>query len=944
MKSTRRRIRRTLTTALATTAALLGGMIPQLAASAAAATCTIYYVSSSSGSDGNSGCSSSAPWASLTNVNATTFAAGAEILFQDGGSWTGTLHPLGSGTSGSPIVVSSYGSGSKPIIAGGGAAEAVYLDSQQYVTIENLEITNTASSATERSGIEVQNDTSGILDGITIENNYIHNVLGYWSTSEGVQPTNSSAIAFNLNDSYTTNGWNGVTISGNTLTNDDAAGIYVGSLKGTNHSIVTTNVVIENNTLTNLGGNDVVCLYCDAPVVQNNVATDNGYRYSGAGFWMALNNGGVWQNNDISGQWRDLWDGEAFDIDHDNNGVVLQYNYTHDNPFGSMEFCCSSTFGGENSVIRYNISQNDGSNNAVWSTINGTTSAGSTYFYNNTVYMGPDDNGAVTEGSENASNVYFDNNIIDNQGSAGGYSDNGSWSHNLFYGTHASTQPTDANKVTSNPLFISPGGGGSTLASAAAYELQPSSPAIGAGEVMSSNGGVDYFGNTVSSTAAPNIGAYNSSGVTPTASESGGFWPLSEGSGSVAYDQTNDHNTMTLGAGASWTTGGTESYSLALTGGSTSYAYSTAPAINTASSYTVSAWVKLNSTSGNQTFASIDGSTISPFYLQLTGGKLAFTLRSSDSTSATATVVSATSSASTGTWYQVTGVYNASTDVASLYVNGVLQNTATFSSPWAATGDSTIGRAKWNGANVDFTNGDIGDVRMYNKVLAAQDVLALGTGAAAYFPFNEGTGTSANNLIQNSPPADFTGDAVWAGSGDSSTNSVALDGTKGTTASMPGAAINTAGSYAISVWVKFASLSSSSNNTFLSLDGSGYDTSSNISPFYLQAASGKLTLVERSSNSTSSTATTITGPTLSTGTWYNVIAEYNASTDIAYLYLNGTVEGSASFSSPWAGASTQFGNAVYNGGEVDQTNGDIDDAVFYNRVLTSTEISELAAS
>jgi hypothetical protein len=75
-----------------------------------------------------------------------------------------------------------------------------------------------------------------------------------------------------------------------------------------------------------------------------------------------------------------------------------------------------------------------------------------------------------------------------------------------------------------------------------------------------------------------------------------------------------------------------------------------------------------------------------------------------------------------------------------------------------------------------------------------------------------------------------------------------------------------------------------------------------------------------------------------------VIAEYNASTDEAYLYLNGTLEGSVAFSSPWAGGSTQFGNAVYSGSEVDQTSGDLDDAVFYNRVLTSTEISELAAS
>lgn len=49
-----------------------------------------------------------------------------------------------------------------------------------------------------------------------------------------------------------------------------------------------------------MGARGMVQLYCNAPVVQNNVATASGYRYSGAGFWTAINNGGVWQNNDIS--------------------------------------------------------------------------------------------------------------------------------------------------------------------------------------------------------------------------------------------------------------------------------------------------------------------------------------------------------------------------------------------------------------------------------------------------------------------------------------------------------------------------------------------------------------------------------------------------------------------------------------------------------------------
>ena len=180
-----RRWRRRLMAAAATAAAAVGLVVPP-ATEAHAATCTTYYVSSSSGSDSNDGCTSSTPWRTLTNVNATTFTAGNQILFQAGGSWTSALAPLGSGSSGSPIVISSYGTGSAPIIEGGGASAAVFLADQQYWTIPNLEITNPASSAALRSGVQLQNDTSGTLNGIHIVNNNIHDVKGLWTNSAGV--------------------------------------------------------------------------------------------------------------------------------------------------------------------------------------------------------------------------------------------------------------------------------------------------------------------------------------------------------------------------------------------------------------------------------------------------------------------------------------------------------------------------------------------------------------------------------------------------------------------------------------------------------------------------------------------------------------------------------------------------------------------------------------
>jgi hypothetical protein len=96
---------------------------------------------------------------------------------------------------------------------------------------------------------------------------------------------------------------------------------------------------------------------------------------------------------------------------------------------------------------------------------------------------------------------------------------------------------------------------------------------------------------------------------------------------------------------------------VALIGATNSYVDIPSTAIDTSTSYSVSAWVKPATLTGNQTYASIDGANISPFYLQLLAGKLTFTVRSADSTTSTATQVFGPTAVA-GTWYELTGVYD----------------------------------------------------------------------------------------------------------------------------------------------------------------------------------------------------------------------------------------------------------------------------------------------
>ncbi|XUL86240.1 LamG-like jellyroll fold domain-containing protein [Streptomyces galilaeus] len=897
---------------------------------AEAAGCTTYYVSSASGSDSNDGCTTATAWKTLTNVNATTFAAGNQILFQDGGSWTGQLHPLGSGASGSPIVISDYGSGAKPAINGGGVDAAVYLVNQQYWTVQNLEVTNTTTTAAARAGVLVENDTSGILSGISILNLNLHDVLGYWDGTM-LQPSKDAGISFNLSDSYANNGWDGILIQGNTMNKVDAGGVYIGSYNGYGHSTSTSNVVVQNNTLNDVGGNGIVCVFCDAPTVQYNTVTDTGYRYGGAAMWMALNTGGVWQYNEVGRYGKIAEDGTGFDIDHDNTGVIVQYNYTHDNAGGALEFCCRPSFGATSSIVRYNISQNDGIQTAVYAKLTGLTTTGTTQVYNNTVYQSADNNAPITSGTASGNNIVFSNNLIYKLGT-GGYSSSGTWTHNLFYGNHPSSEPTDSAKVTADPLLVAPGGASTGSSTASAYKLLTGSPAISAGVLVSGNGGSDFFGNTVSSTAAPSIGAFNGSGTTLPTAQYGARYTFYQGSGTRAPDVTNHANTGTLQTGAAWTTGRTSPYAVALTGASNSYVDVPNTVLDTSTSYSVSAWVKLNSLTGNQTFASIDGTKISPFYLQLAGGKLAFTVRSSDSTGATATSVTG-ATAATGTWYHMVGVYDASAHTISLYVNGLLAGSASFSSGWKATGHTAIGRALWNGAAVDFVNGAVDDVQFLPSAISKNRAFALGTDASTYYALDEASGTSVNDSVSGDRQGTLYGNATWT-TGKVGASAVSLDGTRNTEVDVNANAVDTGASYTATAWVKFAS--TSTTQTVLSADGHY------VSGFYLQLAGGKLAYTTRSSDSGSSTATSITGPTVTAGTWYQVVASYDASAQTLSLYVNGSLAGTASFTAPWtAPGLTEIGRAMWNQKSVDQLNGQVDDVYFYKRALTTTEISAL---
>jgi len=212
--------------------------------------------------------------------------------------------------------------------------------------------------------------------------------------------------------------------------------------------------------------------------------------------------------------------------------------------------------------------------------------------------------------------------------------------------------------------------------------------------------------------------------------------------------------------------------------------------LDTRQSYSVAAWVNLNAIGDNfQTFACIEGNNVCTFYLQIIGDpnvghKFAMSPQNGDSTSAGGVRAAANFVPNTNTWYHLTGVYDAAAEQVRLYVNGQLQASAPFTSPFQGTGDTVIGRGKFGGNPVDFVNGKIDDVHFYQGVLTGAQIAGLAgvpvpTATSTVIPSATPTNTATSRPV-STPATPSTAMGALQGNQDAAPASANLT-TEGTT-------------------------------------------------------------------------------------------------------------------------------------------------------------------
>jgi hypothetical protein len=429
-------------------------------------------------------------------------------------------------------------------------------------------------------------------------------------------------------------------------------------------------------------------------------------------------------------------------------------------------------------------------------------------------------------------------------------------------------------------------------------------------------------------------------------------WTMDDASAPILDSTPNNHD--------STATGGTPVYEVAgqvgnaiTFDGSTEYFTIADDAKLQPSQVTVSAWINCEDHTGRifQSFNS-DGSTyLSGFYFSVAGGNAKFLIANNGGTTVGTHTDNLVGSVDVcnGTWNHVVATYDGVT--LKLYSNGILESTyaSTVGIVYNATNYVNIGRY-WNGTtDVDYFNGSLDDIKLFDRALAASEIEAMyvadapvsPTDYVAYWTMNDASGL-IQDTTGNHHATTTGGTPLYAQTGQVG-DMISFDGsTDYFSISSIDAALKPT-SFTVTAWIK----SNAAGNdyiyqTFRLTGGKMYgfyvliDTSSKLKCL---VASG--TGVTASVDYETATGTT----TIDNSKWFHAVCSYNSSTDKIKVYVDGTLETTTS----WNGGAvyqstdyTEIGVYTEDGStRSNHFNGDIDDLKLFDRALSAAEISSM---
>jgi len=464
-------------------------------------------------------------------------------------------------------------------------------------------------------------------------------------------------------------------------------------------------------------------------------------------------------------------------------------------------------------------------------------------------------------------------------------------------------------------------------------------------------------------------GTHAGAGAAPFA-----YWKMDEGGGYSAFDFSGNNYTATMSAtmtSSDWINGKVgKAVDFDGTDDTLFVDYESDFDFERTQALSMTAWVKTSATGAKAIFSKLSNSdNYEGYEFNLTtDGYLRF--MEINQTSTNRLEVQGTTYVQDGAWHHVAVTYDGSSNASGikLYVNGVLESTTTNHDTLSASILNNflpyVGSRNKIGS---WFNGAIDHLKIYKYVRTPEQIhFDMATGSPiAYYSFDEGGGTTANNSQEKINQKDLVGwwkldegadDLCTGGANDICDEMKVNDGTNSSATwatGRPGGALTTNGSstyfqipdhdsidfaynqdFAVSFWVKDGGSNANADAIVEKWAASGsypyvfrYDTSNSIK-FYRYDGT----------NNPGSIGTT----TINDSAWHHIVGVKNGST--LYLYIDGVLNDSDADTTT---GTTTNSSPVYvgmRGGGTNYYAGTVDDIQIYNNALTASEVSALYTS
>jgi len=419
-----------------------------------------------------------------------------------------------------------------------------------------------------------------------------------------------------------------------------------------------------------------------------------------------------------------------------------------------------------------------------------------------------------------------------------------------------------------------------------------------------------------------------------------GYWNFDEGTGQMAYDNSDNNNDGTLGADSfvgtddpKWAEG---SPSVASGGGGLSFDgvddyvdCGSDASLDITGAITIEAWVKWNGGGDSTIISKITDGSYKDYVIYIgTDNKLHIWYESGTGD----VYIDSNQDISTGQWIHIAIAFD-TLHSGNMYINGQ------FEKSWDSTENrDTSSQPVYIGGlvtyyDVWYFNGTIDEVRIYNRALSAEEIRYHYNrgGAVAHWKFDEGSGTTAYDETSNNNDGTLTNmdDDDWVEGKYG--GALEFDGTDDVVSVTQASSINLTNKkgYTISAWIyphsdgeaDAGEIIDKGANTFLRVD----------------SEDAGLLDVEASLDLATDDATLNITDAISINTWSHIVLTYEDDDDDEItIYINGTNKGT---SADGDGApATDTNNLLIGGDAAVNFDGLIDDVRIYNYARTAEQI------